>query len=192
MKMLVFIFVLVLSLTNAAKGFAAELEGVKMEESLSLADKTLKVNGVALRKVSKFGIPIKVYVAGLYLEEESDDGDKIISSDKLKHLEMEFVRGVEKEQITEAWSEAVFKGCILDCDAYKEALKEFNSLMGEMRKGHRMSLSFYPDHLEVDQKGRNPKKGSIASKSFAKNLLAIFIGPKMFSQEVKNSLLGKK
>lgn len=192
MKMLVFIFISALSLANAAKGFAAELEGVKMEESLSLADKKLKVNGLALRKVSKFGISIKVYVAGLYLEEESDDGDKIISSDKLKHLEMEFVRGVEKEQITEAWSEAIFKGCILDCDTYKEALKEFNSLMGEMRKGQRMSLAFYPDRLEVDQKGRNPKKGSIASKSFSKNLLAIFIGPKMFSQEVKNSLLGKK
>jgi hypothetical protein len=192
MKMLVFIFISALSLANAAKGFAAELEGVKMEESLSLAEKKLSLNGVALRKVSRFGIPIKVYVAGLYLEEKSEDGDEVISGDKSKFLEMEFVRNVEKEQITEAWSEAIFKGCILDCDAYKEALKEFNSLMGEMRKGQRMSLAFYPDRLEVDQKGRNPKKGSIASKSFSKNLLAIFIGPKMFSQEVKNSLLGKK
>jgi hypothetical protein len=124
--------------------------------------------------------------------DDSEDGDKVISGDKGKFLEMEFVRNVEKEQITEAWSEAVFKGCIVDCDAYKGPLKEFNSLMGEMRKGQRMSLAFYPDRLEVDQKGRNPKKGSITSKSFAKNLLAIFIGPKMFSQEVKNSLLGKK
>ncbi|MBK8201106.1 MAG: chalcone isomerase family protein [Bdellovibrionales bacterium] len=194
MKVVVFGFVFVsfLSLVFVRTGYAAELEGVKMEDSLSLAEKKLSLNGLALRKVSKFGIPIKVYVAGLYLEEKSEDGDEVISGDKSKFLEMEFVRNVEKEQITEAWSEAVFKGCIVDCDAYKGPLKEFNSLMGEMRKGQRMSLTFYPDRLEVDQKGRNPKKGSIASKSFAKNLLAIFIGPKMFSQEVKNSLLGKK
>lgn len=189
---LAFAFVSIFCLGLVRTGYAAELEGVKMEENLSLADKKLSLNGLALRKVSRFGIPIKVYVAGLYLEEKSEDGDEVISGDKSKFLEMEFVRNVEKEQITEAWSEAVFKGCIVDCDDYKAPLKEFNNLMGEMRKGQRMSLAFYPDRLEVDQRGRNPKKGSIASKSFSKNLLAIFIGPKMFSQEVKSSLLGKK
>lgn len=62
--------------------------------------------------------------------------------------------------------------------------------MGEMRKGQRISIAFYPEYLEVDQQGRQPRKGKVKSPSFTKNLLGIFIGPKMFSSEVKEALLG--
>lgn len=170
---------------------AGEMYGVKMDEGMKVAEKDLVLNGMALRRVRKFGIPVKVYIAGLYLENKVDDSEKILGAEAVKHLEMEFVRTVEKEKITNAWDEAVFKGCIEDCSNYKPPLKEFNALMGEMRKGQRISVTFYPDKVEVSQQGRTPKKGTVASPAFSKNLLAIFIGPKMFSQEVKDSLLGK-
>lgn len=171
---------------------AGELVGVKMDEAYKVGEKSLILNGMAIRKVRKFGIPIKVYVAGLYLETKKDDPDKILGAPAIKHLEMEFVRTVEKEKITDAWQTAVFKGCIEDCKNYKAPLKEFNNLMGEMRKGQRMRVTFYPDKIEVDQVGRTPKKGTVMSASFSKNLLAIFIGPKKFSEAVKLSLLGKE
>ncbi|MCB0366476.1 MAG: chalcone isomerase family protein [Bdellovibrionaceae bacterium] len=170
---------------------AGEMYGVKMDEGMKVGEKALVLNGMALRKVRKFGIPIKVYIAGLYLEAKTDDSDKILGAPAIKHLEMEFVRTVEKEKITNAWDEAVFKGCVEDCSNYKGPLKEFNAFMGEMRKGQRISVTFYPDKVEVNQVGRTPKKGTIESAAFSKNLLAIFIGPKMFSKEVKESLLGK-
>ncbi|MCC7403676.1 MAG: chalcone isomerase family protein [Bdellovibrionales bacterium] len=182
--------ILVMAL-GAASAFAAELNGIKMEDSKKVAEKDLVLNGMALRKVTKLGIPIKVYVAGLYLENKLADGTAILGQPSVKHLEMEFVRTVEKEKITDAWDESIFKGCIEDCANTKPTLKQFNDLMGEMRQGQRMAITFYPDKVEVNQQGRSPKTGVVEGAAFSKNLLAIFIGPKMFSQEVKESLLGK-
>ena len=57
---------------------AKELAGVNMPDTLSVGDKTLKLNGVGLRKKAIF----KVYVGGLYLETPSKDAAAILASDQ--------------------------------------------------------------------------------------------------------------
>jgi len=59
---------------------AKELAGVNMPETLSVGDKTLKLNGLGLRKKAF----IKVYVGGLYLEVPSKDAAAILASDGAK------------------------------------------------------------------------------------------------------------
>ena len=48
---------------------AAELAGATLPDTLSTGDKSLKLNGLGLRKKAMF----KVYVGGLYLESPSKD-----------------------------------------------------------------------------------------------------------------------
>src|SRR6267142_5944352 len=48
---------------------AAQLEGATLADTLKAGDKTLKLNGLGLRKKAMF----KVYVGGLYLESPSKD-----------------------------------------------------------------------------------------------------------------------
>ena len=48
---------------------AAELAGATLPDTLSAGDKTLRLNGMGLRKKAMF----KVYVGGLYLESPSKD-----------------------------------------------------------------------------------------------------------------------
>ncbi len=54
-------------------GRAAELAGATLPDTVSAGDKTLKLNGMGLRKKAMF----KVYVGGLYLESPSKDAGAI-------------------------------------------------------------------------------------------------------------------
>ena len=175
------------------QSFGGELNGVKFEDTIIIEGKSLVLNGMAIRKVSKFGIPIKVYVVGLYLDKKESSFEKINVNDQVKHIEMEFVRNVDKDKIKDAWKEAIFKGCFVDChhslDHMKPYISEFNSYMGDMRQKQRMSITFLKDSIIVHQNGRMPKSGKVLDKSFSHNLLAIFIGPNSFSEEVRNGLL---
>ena len=53
---------------------AAELAGVVMPEQVTVDGKTLVLNGLGLREATF--LRVDVYVAGLYLEEKSQDADK--------------------------------------------------------------------------------------------------------------------
>ena len=55
---------------------AGELAGVTLPDTLKAGEKTLKLNGLGLRKKAVF----KVYVGGLYLESPSKDASAILAS----------------------------------------------------------------------------------------------------------------
>ena len=65
---------LVSCIAVAAVVLAGEVAGVKMADTVSVEGKTLKLNGMGLRKKVVF----KVYVAGLYLETPSPAGEAIM------------------------------------------------------------------------------------------------------------------
>ena len=59
-------------LTTAVGG---ELAGVTLPDTLKAGDRTLKLNGLGLRKKSI----VKVYVGGLYLESPSKDAGAVLT-----------------------------------------------------------------------------------------------------------------
>src|SRR5262252_7124110 len=61
---------------------AAELAGATLPDTLAAGDKTLKLNGLGLRKKAVF----KVYVGGLYLESPSKDASAILAADQAKAI----------------------------------------------------------------------------------------------------------
>ncbi len=67
---------------------ASELAGITLPDTLKAGDKTLKLNGLGLRKKAVF----KVYVGGLYLESLSKDASAIVASDQAKAIRMHFLR----------------------------------------------------------------------------------------------------
>lgn len=73
-----------------------------MPDTAQVNGRTLVLNGLGLRK--KFGV--KVYVAGLYLEQNSSDPSALLKADAPKRIVMQFVRGVSKHQMTDARAEA--------------------------------------------------------------------------------------
>lgn len=68
--------------TTAGVAEDKKIAGVTFPEEKVVAGKTLKLNGVALKK--KF--VIKVYAGGLYMENPSNDPQTIINSEQVKQL----------------------------------------------------------------------------------------------------------
>ena len=77
----------------ARPALARDLAGVSLPDTLSAGDKTLKLNGLGLRKKAIF----KVYVGGLYLEAPSKDAAAIVAADAPKAVRMHFLRDLEED-----------------------------------------------------------------------------------------------
>jgi hypothetical protein len=157
---------------------AAMLNDVTMSEQIQVGSKKLELNGMGLRKVSKFGIPIKVYVAGLYLEKKSSDSDLIASSAETKRLVLHFVRPVDSEPLVEAFEAGYEKSCFRACDQLKSQFKEFSKNVVSVRKDNEITFTFYDDKLDIETSGPNAKKDTIINGDLSHNLLALFINKK--------------
>jgi hypothetical protein len=169
--------VLVLSLfvISAISHASKELSDVKMEDQVKVGDKTLVLNGMGLRKVTKFGIPVKVYVAGLYVEKKTTDSDALVKNDEVKHLIMHFVRTVDKEPIVDGFNEGYETNCIANCDKKKEQFKLFADQLVSLRKDNEIKLTFYKDKIDIETNGPNAKKGTVMNGDLSRNMLNVFI-----------------
>src|SRR5215831_10014771 len=80
---------------------AGTLAGVTLPDTEQVAGKTLVLNGMGIR--TKY--MVKVYIAGLYLEQKSSDANAIIKSDAPRQIVMKFVHGASKSQMADAFNE---------------------------------------------------------------------------------------
>lgn len=166
---------------------AAELNGVKMDDSVTLGGKTLVLNGMGLRAATIF--KVKVYVGGLYLEAKSQDPSAILESKGLKKVEMRFLRDVSAEKIRDAWSKSFTDNCGAQCEALKPRFDSLNQMMPEFKNGDSLQLAFHPDRVEISYNGA--EKGKITGEDFARALLTTWMGNKPPSDELKAGMLGK-
>jgi hypothetical protein len=178
----------VLSLTLALPALAKEKEvaGVKFPETSTVEGKELKLNGAGLRKKFVF----KVYAAGLYLENTTQDGAQVISSDQLKVVRMSMLRDLEKEKITEAISEGVEKNNKAQMPALKARLDSFNAAIPDLKKGDELTITYVPGKgTRVASSGG--KEMSVEGKDFADALFGVWLGSNPVDDNLKKGMLGK-
>lgn len=166
---------------------AATLAGVTMPDEVSVAGKTLKLNGMGLRK--KF--VVKVYVAGLYLEHPSHDASVIIAADEVKRVDMHFLTNrATKPKMDEAWREGFESNSPQQFPALKERVDEFMGFFPDMKVGDVVELTMVPDEgTTVAINGE--VKGTIQGADFAAALVRVWLGDKPPSAGLKEGLLGK-
>jgi hypothetical protein len=174
-----------LLLMPAPEAAAKELAGVKMDDSVSVSGKSLKLNGMGLRKKAMF----KVYVAGLYLEAPSKDGAAIAALDAPKAVQMHFLRSVDKEKLVDAYKEGFEANAKEKAAAQKASIEKFYGMVGDVKEGSVMTFTYSPGAGTVI--GRDGKDaGTIEGKEFAEALFLIWLGPKPPSEDLKKGLLG--
>lgn len=171
---------------------ATTIEKVDFAETRKVEDVELKLNGVGLRKVEKFGIPFKVYVAGLYLKAARSDANEILASEDPKFLRMVFVRRVNAADLVEAFVKGHSNNCLESCEESKKTLSKLADKISDFMDRGSMEFVFKKDKLEYSLNGRKAEAGSIDDKVFAKNFLAIFIGQTPPTEDFKQGLLGLK
>jgi hypothetical protein len=175
-----------LTLTAAAAG-AREVGGVNLEDKVTVNGQTLVLNGAGLRK--KFFI--KVYAAGLYLPSKQNSAAAILAADAPRRMVMHFVFNVEKDKIAEAWEEGLADNTPNASAEVKTAFRTLASLMDDMKKGQRITMTYLPGvGTTVEVNGKT--KGTLGGKAVADAILNSWLGPKPGpGEDFKNGVLGR-
>ena len=163
---------------------ARELEGATLADTLKAGEKTVKLNGLGLRKKAMF----KVYVGGLYLESPSKDAGAILASDEAKAIRKYFLRDLKKGQLVEAFQEG-FDANAKDKAAQKAAFDKMLALIPDVKTGSTLAFTYLPGKgttLQVADK----ELGVFEGKGFADAVFSIWLGPKPPSEDLKKGMLG--
>ena len=169
----------------AAPALAKENWGVKMPDTLDVGGKALKLNGMGLR--TKF--IIRVYVAGLYVENVGKDPVKIIAADEAKSVKLSFLMNLEKDKITEAISAGFEKNSKAQMPALKDRLAKFNAAIKDLKKGDELSFTYLPGTgTQVKAPGVDL---TLEGKDFYDALLSTWLGKDPVHEGCKEGLLGK-
>jgi hypothetical protein len=174
-------------LAPCSVAYAATLDGVTMPDVRVMDGTRLRLNGIGLRTYSIFGIHI--YVAGLYLERQSDDSASILHSTQRKLLDIRFVRDVNVADARKAWQDGFNDNCQLPgCYLDPHDVERFLAAVPPIHRGDETMLSFTSRGVDVTFNGR--ELGAITDRHFAETLLATFIGPVPPTPRLKRELLG--
>ena len=165
---------------------AAKKSGVEMSDTVNVAGQILKLNGLGTREATIFAID--VYVAGLYVPTPSKDPKVLMTSNVPKKLVLQFVRDVDADDITGAFTDSFKRNKF--GDNIKAQLKRLNGWMTDMKDGQSMSFTYVPDKgLTVEVNGK--VKGVVAGRDFHSSFLAIWLGANPPNSGLKRGLLGK-
>jgi hypothetical protein len=163
---------------------AGELAGVTMPDQVTVAGKTLQLNGMGVRKK----LWIKVYVGGLYLEKKTHSAEEALDMPGPKRMVMHFLtKKATKKRMDSAWDEGFEKNAP---KVTKVKIEKFKAMMGDMHPGDVVIIQFVPGegtHVIVNGKDM----GVIEGDDFARGVFSIYLGPEPPTEDLKNGLLGK-
>lgn len=164
---------------------AGEVAGVKMPDTVTVEGKTLKLNGMGLRKKLMF----KVYVAGLYVETPTRAPEAIVSSDQIRRMDLHVLRNLKASQVTEAIEEGFEKNSKPQMAALSDRLKKFSGLFSDVVEGDQIVMTYVPGKgTSVSVKAS--EKGSVEGKDFADALFSVWLGPNPVQEDLKKGLVG--
>ncbi len=158
-----------------------------MPDARLAAGAILRLNGISIRTYSVFNIHI--YVAGLYLQIPSTDADAVLESDQIKLLDIRFVHDVDAGAARDAWREGFDGNCIAPCRLRPADVKRFLDAVPPFKAGDRSELLFTRAGVDISVNGRG--LGTVADPTFARVILATFIGRDPPSPRFRRELLGR-
>lgn len=176
---------LLLATLVALPALAAELEGVKVPDSVTVDGKSLTLNGQGLRRKFIFN----VYVASLYLEHPSQDANAVIAADEIKRVELKLLRDVDRKTFVEA-IEAGFKKNAKNFDALKERLEKFTAKIDDQKKGNNVVVQYIPG--KGTRVGDGTDSYAAEGKDFADALFSVWLGAEPVDGGLKKGMLGQK
>ena len=181
-----FLAVLALLVAFGSDLSAGTLVGVALPDTAKVSDRALVLNGLGLRK--KF--VVKVYVAGLYLEQKSSDPNAILKADVPKRIVMHFVRNVSKQQIADAFAESFENNTPDAAKSMKTEIDQFLGALDPVSDGEEMVITYLPGTgTTLSTKGKD--KVTIATPGFASVIFSVWLGPKPPNADLKKGLLGQ-
>jgi len=166
---------------------AREVEGVLLQETLESNGQQLVLNGAGVR--SKWFLDL--YVAGLYLEEESTDAREVIGADRPMVLRLDIISGlISSKKMEEATREGFRHAAATGYPAGAEQVDAFIDVFREeIKEGDRFELAYLPgEGVRVSKNGE--LRATLTGLPFKQALIAIWLGEQPAQQSLKQDLLG--
>ena len=182
---------LTLALGLAGLAPAAEVAGVKLEDSVKVAGKELKLNGAGVR----VRIVVKVYVLGLYLTEKKDTTAGVLDAPGPRRFTLTMMREVTGDELGQAFMAGITANTDkAERSKFVNQLAQFGDAfvnIPQAKKGDTVTVDWVPDTGTVmffngKQQGE-PMKGI----AFYNAILKIWLGEKAVDSSLKPALLGK-
>ena len=165
---------------------ARSLAGVTLPDTEQVGGTQLVLNGLGLR--TKF--MVKVYVAGLYLEQKSSDPSAIINADAPKRIVMQFLHNASKSQMSDAFNESFNDNSPEAVKTMKADIDRLLSALEPVKVGDQMVFTYVPGTgTTFAMNGK--EKLTIAGPAFGPVLFSVWLGPKPPNGDLKKGMLGQ-
>jgi len=181
--------IIVMAWLSLGAAFAAEVEGVKLADTVQLGGSELALNGAGVRTRVFF----KVYVGALYLQKKAGSTDAILGDTGAKRIAMHMLRDLDAEQLFSALNDGLKKNHAPDQLARLEPqVKQLEGIFNAVKaakKGDVILLDYLPGAgTRVTVRGDD--KGTIAGEDFSRALLRIWLGEQPADAALKKAMLG--
>ena len=166
---------------------AADVAGVKLDDTVSVAGQQIVLNGAGIRTRMVF----KVYVGSLYTPAKANTAEAVLAKGP-RRVQLNLLRNLSADQLVDALvdglkdntSEAEFAGLKRQTDELVAIMKSF----GDVKEGSVVTLDFVDGATRIAQDGQ--PRGSVAGEPFNHALTRIWIGDKPVQPDLKKSMLG--
>jgi hypothetical protein len=181
------IAVLLLGFGLSSAVVAANLAGVEVPDTATVANTPLVLNGAGLRTKVFF----KIYVGALYLQQKSSDPAAILSHAGPDRILMHMIYdGVSHDQFADAWHDDFKANNPGDYAALHDQIEQFISWFHDSKKDDVILMDYVPGTgTQVTWNGS--VLGTIPGEAFHKALLNIYMGPNPPTSSLKDGMLGK-
>jgi hypothetical protein len=181
--------VLSLALLLCVPAFAAEVGGIRIDDSTRLGDAPLALNGAGVRKLVFFN----VYAMGLYLPKKTSVAAEAIAGEGRKRVALHMLRDVGAERFTSALVDGIRENHTeAQAKALEPRIRELTAVMAEVKeakKGMLINLDWNGASTQVGIDGK-PAGKPIEGADFYQALLRIWLGDKPVQDDLKKALLG--
>ena len=168
---------------------AAEVAGVRIDDSVRVGSGELVLNGAGLR--SK--LFIKLYVGALYVSQKSTASDALIESTAPRRMSLRLLRDIGADTLHGALDDGLKNNnTAAELAAIQSQANQFAALMtglGKFKEGDSISLDFSAEGVAIGYNGE--ARGKVTGAAFARALLKVWLGDKPADASLKKALLGQ-
>jgi hypothetical protein len=181
-----------LTMGCALPACAAEISGIKFDDTTSVGGKSLVLNGLGMRQI----IVVKVYAAGLYLTEKKTTSADVQALTTPKRIALNMQREVNSEEFGQLFITSMNKNSTKEEKAkvINQTVKfgEMFASMDKVKKGDVITLDWIPGTGTVSSLNGKQIGESMPDIAFYNAVLRIWLGDNPVQGDLKRGLLGEK
>lgn len=168
---------------------ARTVDGHSVPDTLQVNGTQLTLNGAGIRKKVIFD----VYLAALYTERQTEQAQTILNSSATRAMRLVLLRDIDGKTLAGALNDGLrdntndgqWQAIQSSANAFSDLLLKQKSL----KRGSVVDIVFQGPRVSVSAMGA--QQGAVSDATFARALLAVWIGNKPAQSSLKQELLGR-